>query len=101
MNEADTLLYRLNVGYENAESFRDLQGNETFLAAPSVTFLSTPHTNVNVDLVFTHTNTQLDRGQPIFWGHVGHRPQFNTHQPLPQRRQRSITESGICRSMAP
>jgi iron complex outermembrane receptor protein len=71
MNETGTLLYRLNVGYENAQSFRDLQGNETFLVAPSVTFLPTPRTNVNVDLVFTHTNTRLDRGQPIFGATAG------------------------------
>jgi iron complex outermembrane receptor protein len=71
MNEAGTLLYRLNLAYENAQSFRDLQGNEIFLVAPSVTFLPTPKTSVNVDLVFTHTNTRLDRGQPIFGATAG------------------------------
>jgi len=71
VNEARTLLYRINVGYENAQSFRNLQFNETYLVAPSVTFLPTEKTNVNVDLVLTHTSTRLDRGQPIFGAEAG------------------------------
>ncbi|WP_022836831.1 TonB-dependent receptor [Salisaeta longa] len=61
-----TVLYRLNVGYENADSFRRLQFNESLLIAPSVSFLPTEDTRVNVDFVYSTVSTRLDRGQPIF-----------------------------------
>ncbi len=60
------VLYRLNVGYENAGSFRHLQFNESHLIAPSVSFLPSDRTRVNVDFVFSSVNTRLDRGPPIF-----------------------------------
>ncbi len=60
------LLYRLNLGYENGESFRDLQFNRTYLVAPSVSFLPNERTQVNVDLVYSRNETRLDRGQAIF-----------------------------------
>jgi iron complex outermembrane receptor protein len=66
LTDDGSVLYRLNLGYENAESFRVLQFNESYLIAPSVSFLPTERTRVNVDVVFGHTNTRLDRGQPIF-----------------------------------
>ena len=34
-----SVLYRLNLGYENTDSFRNLQFNESYLIAPSVSFL--------------------------------------------------------------
>lgn len=66
MNNDHTLLYRLNLGYEDAETFRTLQFNETYLIAPSVSFLPNERTRVNVDLVYSYNKTRLDRGQPIF-----------------------------------
>lgn len=66
MNEERSLLYRLNLGYEDAGSFRTLQFNETYLIAPSVSFIPSEKTRVNVDLVYSHNKTRLDRGQPIF-----------------------------------
>lgn len=71
MNEQKTLLYRLNLGYENAETFRDLQPNKTFVIAPSFSFLPNDRTSVNFDLVYTQNNTRLDRGQPIFGATAG------------------------------
>ncbi len=69
--ENKSLLYRINIGYENAQSFRNLQFNEALTAAPSVTFLPSEQTSVNFDLVFTDINTRLDRGQPIFGAVAG------------------------------
>ncbi len=66
LNSDKTVLYRLNIGYENAQSFRNLQFNESYLIAPSVTFLPSDRTRVNVDLVYSSLSTRLDRGQPIF-----------------------------------
>jgi iron complex outermembrane receptor protein len=66
LTEDNSVLYRLNAGYENTETFRRLQSSESILVAPSVSFLPSDRTRVNVDLVFSHVDTKLDRGQPIF-----------------------------------
>ncbi len=71
VNEEGTLLYRLNVGYENAQSFRNLQFNETYTVAPSVSFLPNDRTRFNVDMVYNLHNTRLDRGQAIFGATAG------------------------------
>ncbi len=66
MNESGTLLYRLNLGYEDTDTFRDLQQTKTFIIAPSISFLPTDKTRVNFDLVINRYQGKLDRGQPIF-----------------------------------
>ncbi len=71
MNEKKTLLYRLNLGYENADSFRDLQETKTYMIAPSITFKPTENTSVNFDLVIQKFDGKLDRGQPIFGATAG------------------------------
>ena len=65
-----TLLYRLNVGYENAETFRFLQGHTSYLVAPSISFLPSERTRVNADLVYSRFDGKLDRGQAIFFGNT-------------------------------
>ena len=71
MNESKSLLYRLNLGYQNAESFRILQGGEDFVIAPSVSFIPDDKTQVNFDFVYSQSNSRLDRGQPIFGATAG------------------------------
>ncbi|MDR6782746.1 iron complex outermembrane receptor protein [Pedobacter africanus] len=66
MNESKTLLYRLNLAYQNAESFRVLQGGEDLVIAPSISFIPDDKTQVNFDFVYSKTKSRLDRGQPIF-----------------------------------
>ncbi|TDO23935.1 TonB-dependent receptor [Pedobacter duraquae] len=61
-----SLLYRVNVGYENAESFRDLMFDKNIVIAPSLTFIPSDRTRINFDLVYTDSRSRLDRGQPIF-----------------------------------
>ena len=61
-----TLLYRVNVGYENADSFRDLMFDRNLVVAPSLTFIPSDKTRINFDLVYTDSKSRLDRGQPIF-----------------------------------
>src|SRR5690606_21725058 len=41
MNKEKTLLYRLNLAYQNAQSFRVLQGGEDMVIAPSISFVPT------------------------------------------------------------
>uniref|UniRef100_A0A183CRE3 Plug domain-containing protein n=1 Tax=Globodera pallida TaxID=36090 RepID=A0A183CRE3_GLOPA len=65
MNESKTLLYRLNLGYVNAQGFRNMQFDKNIIVAPSVSFLPTNKTRINFDLVFNRSNSRLDRGQSV------------------------------------
>jgi iron complex outermembrane receptor protein len=65
MNESKTLLYRLNLGYVNAQGFRNLQFDKNIIVAPSVSFLPTNKTRINFDLVYNRSNSRLDRGQSV------------------------------------
>ncbi|MEM0941613.1 MAG: TonB-dependent receptor [Bacteroidota bacterium] len=71
LNKDNTLLYRLNMAYENSDDFRDLQEFKSFMVAPSITFLPTDKTRLNFDLVITNFDGKLDRGQPIFGASAG------------------------------
>ena len=66
MTEDGTLLYRLNLGYENAGSFRDLQYDKNLVVAPSFSFLPNDRTRLNVDIVYQSSEGRLDRGQAVF-----------------------------------
>jgi iron complex outermembrane receptor protein len=66
-----TLLYRLNLAYQNAQSFRVLQGGQDVVIAPSISFIPTDRTSVNIDFVYSRTKSRLDRGQPIFGASAG------------------------------
>lgn len=61
-----TLLYRMNIGYENAGSFRNLQFARNYSVAPSVSFIPSENTQVNFDLFYNRSESRLDRGQPTF-----------------------------------
>ncbi|MEN7551615.1 TonB-dependent receptor [Rapidithrix thailandica] len=65
LNENKTLLYRLNLGYEDSETFRDIIENKSLIVAPSITFLPTDKTTINAELVYSNFNGYLDRGLPI------------------------------------
>lgn len=71
INEKETLLYRLNLAYENSDSFRNLQEFKSYVIAPSISFLPTDRTRINFDLVITNFDGKLDRGQPIFGATAG------------------------------
>src|SRR5690606_36017919 len=66
MNSDGSLLYRMNIAYEDGDSHRDLQKNKSFMIAPSISFLPTESTSINFDLVISQYKGKLDRGQPIF-----------------------------------
>lgn len=63
LNPKKSLLYRLNLGYERTDSFRDLQGSESIIIAPSFSYLPNDKTRVNVDFVYQQFNGKIDRGQ--------------------------------------
>ncbi|MDR7211853.1 TonB-dependent receptor [Flavobacterium piscis] len=66
LTEDKSLLYRLNLGYENANSFRDLQFDKNLVFAPSLSFLPNDKTSVNFDLIYTSSKSILDRGQSTY-----------------------------------
>jgi iron complex outermembrane receptor protein len=68
VNEDETLLYRLNVGYEDGDSFRDLIYHKTLAVAPSVSFVPNEKTRLNFDLSINDVKTRLDRGRPTIEG---------------------------------
>jgi iron complex outermembrane receptor protein len=71
IDSSKTFLYRLNLAYQNAGSFRVLQGSEDIVIAPSFSFIPNDRTKVNFELVYSRTNGRLDRGQPIFGATAG------------------------------
>jgi iron complex outermembrane receptor protein len=71
LNKEKTLLYRLNGGYQEAKSYRDLVRNNSFLLSPSFSYIPDDKTAINVEMVMSHLNGNLDRGQPIFGAKAG------------------------------
>lgn len=66
LNEEATLLYRLNVGIQQAKSFRDLVKNNAFLISPSFSYVPNDKTAINVEVTYKDNTGNLDRGQPVF-----------------------------------
>ncbi len=67
LNKDKTLLYRLNIGYENGKSFRDLQFKKAYMIAPTIAYIPNEKTSVSFEFVMSDNNNRLDRGQPIFY----------------------------------
>ncbi len=65
LNGEKTMLYRLNIGYENTKTFRDVNDRTSFVIAPTVTFLPTDETTINAEVVFSNFMGYLDRGLAI------------------------------------
>lgn len=65
LNEDKKVLYRMNLGYENSGSFRDLQYDKNFIVAPSISFVPNNKTRINADLVIQRSDTRLDRGHSV------------------------------------
>lgn len=74
MTEDKKLLYRLNLGFENSDGFRDLQFSRNLVIAPSFAFLPSSNTSLNFDIVYQDSKGRLDRGQAAF----GNRDLFTT-----------------------
>lgn len=66
LNKSKTLLYRLNVGYENGKSFRDLQFKKAYMIAPTIAYVPNDKTSIGFEFVMSDNANRLDRGQPIF-----------------------------------
>ncbi|MGQ0594801.1 MAG: TonB-dependent siderophore receptor [Gammaproteobacteria bacterium] len=56
----DTLLYRLNLAYENAGSFREFLENERVFVAPVLRWNLSPQTQANFFLEYLHSRDPVD-----------------------------------------
>ncbi|RFZ81140.1 TonB-dependent receptor [Mucilaginibacter terrenus] len=70
-----SLLYRLNLGYEDANSFRDLQFDKNIVVAPSLSFVASEKTRINFDMVYNSSRSRLDRGQSVIGDDLYSTPQ--------------------------
>ncbi|MFM8330969.1 MAG: TonB-dependent siderophore receptor, partial [Candidatus Methylumidiphilus sp.] len=66
----DTVLYRANLAYQNAGSFRDFVSNERVFFAPTVTWNISPSTQFSLEVEYLHFNDKPDPGIPS----LGDRP---------------------------
>lgn len=71
LNDSKTLLTRINAAYQQAGSFRDLVNNDAFLFTPSLSYVPNETTALNVEIIYSNANGNLDRGQPIFGSITG------------------------------
>ncbi|KAF5278680.1 hypothetical protein FQR65_LT15598 [Abscondita terminalis] len=62
LDSAKRVLYRLNVGYENSRTFRDVNQRKSILVAPSFSFRPAEGTTMDVDLTYDNFDGYLDRG---------------------------------------
>jgi len=65
-----TLLYRFNLAYKDANSFRDTVSSDRIFIAPTVTWNISPRTRMNFELEYDHGHMVFDRGVPA----IGSRP---------------------------
>jgi iron complex outermembrane recepter protein len=78
ITQDDTLLYRVNLSYENANSFRDFVTTDSVFLAPSLTWNISDQTQANLDVEYQHFDDTNDSGVPP----LGNRP-----APVPINRQ--------------
>lgn len=62
LNEDKSLLYRLNLAYENTRGFRDFSRREVYLFAPSFTHNISSTTSVNFEYEYLKVDQNYDRG---------------------------------------
>lgn len=60
-----SLLYRLNVAYENADSFRDFNENEKIFIAPALTWQIGPRTKLTTEFEYQRDQFVSDFGFPF------------------------------------
>ncbi len=70
LTKDDRLLYRLNLSYENSESFRDFVNNRSVFIAPVVRLNISPQTQITAELEYQSFKNVADPGIP----NMGNRP---------------------------
>ncbi|MBW4646859.1 MAG: TonB-dependent siderophore receptor [Goleter apudmare HA4340-LM2] len=62
LNVDKTLLYRLNLSYQNAGSFRDFVSSENIFVAPVIAWKASENTDLNFFFEYTNRDYKPDRG---------------------------------------
>lgn len=68
---SDDLLFRLNVAYEDQQSFRDFGFNERFFIAPALTWRIDCNTDFTVEFEHLKDRRRFDSGLPTVNGRLG------------------------------
>jgi iron complex outermembrane receptor protein len=89
INDDKSLLYRFNLAYTNADSFRDFNPTDRIFIAPSLTWRPTDATEANLNFEYKNNDFVLDQGIPSLNGanrpvdvpinRVFHEPDSNAH----------------------
>lgn len=66
LNPEKTLLYRLNIAYENAGSFREFVNSERFFIEPVFAWEISDRTDLSISLSYAYDNRTFDRGVVAF-----------------------------------
>ncbi|WP_347986024.1 TonB-dependent receptor [Methylomonas sp. AM2-LC] len=76
----DTLLYRMNMSYENSGSFRDLVFNDNVFLAPVLKWNISKKTQATLEMEYQHKNFDVDTGFiPIINGQLMNMPIKNNY----------------------
>ncbi|MBD2448910.1 TonB-dependent siderophore receptor [Nostoc sp. FACHB-152] len=70
LTDDGSVLYRLNVAYQNAGSFRDYNFTDRVFVAPVITWNISDRTSLTFDLEYLNNSYRFDRGLPS----IGNRP---------------------------
>jgi iron complex outermembrane recepter protein len=62
LNDSRTVKYRLNISYENYDSFRDFVDGERFIISPTLTWDISPNTSINFYAQYTDNRETIDEG---------------------------------------
>ena len=74
LNESETVKYRLNLSYENYESFRDFVNGERLLISPTFTWEISPSTSINFYGQYVTGEETIDEGIPAIGNEVADVP---------------------------
>jgi len=64
LNDASTVLARVDASYLNGNGFRELSNNEETFASPSLSWLVSENTTINLATEFDHARRRYDAGVP-------------------------------------
>jgi iron complex outermembrane receptor protein len=67
LTKDDTLLYRVNMAYQNNNSYRELVDNERFFVAPVLKWNISPRTQATLEMEYRHDNSINDT---MVWPYV-------------------------------
>lgn len=59
------ILYRLNMGHETTNTFREVNNRKSYMIAPTFTFRPSPNTTINAEINYSNFDGYLDRGMGI------------------------------------